>query len=144
MRRQNEGFAIPSDAEWSTYDVILLSSRLGARPNPLQIGNTPSFTTGSSVIRKRSEQVFGGISTYKSASRQEIKHRRDARPPSPFRQFNLSSSGNARANLLLRRRVDEDVKRRQLTVLRYTNVSASKPLGSSAVHTTKEGGRRHA
>ena len=46
----------------------------------------------------------------------------------PFRQFNLSSSGNARANLLLRRRVDEDVKRRQLTVLRYTNVSARKPL----------------
>ena len=38
------------------------------------------------------------------------------------------SAGNARANLLLRRRVDEDVKRRQLTVFRYTNVSASKPL----------------
>jgi hypothetical protein len=35
MRRQKEGFAVPSDAEWSTYDVILLSSRLGARPNPL-------------------------------------------------------------------------------------------------------------
>jgi hypothetical protein len=33
-----------------------------------------------------------------------------------------------RENLILRRRVDEDVKRRQLTVLRYTNVSASKPL----------------
>jgi len=28
----------------------------------------------------------------------------------------------------LRRRVDEDVKRRQLTALRYTNVSAGKPL----------------
>jgi hypothetical protein len=29
--------ALPSlnDTEWSTYDVILLSSRLGARPNPL-------------------------------------------------------------------------------------------------------------
>jgi hypothetical protein len=43
-------------------------------------------------------------------------------------QFNLSSYKHARANSLLRRRVDEDVKRRQLTVLRYTNVSASKPL----------------
>jgi len=39
-----------------------------------------------------------------------------------FRQFNVSSSGNARSNLLLRRRVDGDVKRRQLTVLRYTKV----------------------
>jgi hypothetical protein len=35
MRRQKDGFAVPSDAEWSTYDVIPLSSRLGARPNPL-------------------------------------------------------------------------------------------------------------
>ena len=43
-------------------------------------------------------------------------------------QFNLASSEHARTNLLLRRRVDEDVKRRQLTVLRYTNVSASHPL----------------
>jgi hypothetical protein len=34
---------------------------------------------------------------------------------------------NARANFLLRRRVDEDIKRHQLTVLRHTNVSASKP-----------------
>src|SRR6266700_5412370 len=40
----------------------------------------------------------------------------------------FSSSEHERANLLLRRRVDEDVERRQLTVLRYTNVSASKPL----------------
>jgi hypothetical protein len=40
------------------------------------------------------------------------------------------SSGykHARANLLLQRRVDEDVKRRQLTVLRHPNVSASHPL----------------
>src|SRR5258708_36913793 len=71
MMRQIEGFAIPSDAESSTYDVILLSPRLGARPNPLQIGNTPSFTSGSPVIRKRSEPVFGGISTYKAAWRLE-------------------------------------------------------------------------
>src|SRR6266446_1235493 len=68
---KKEGLLSLGDAEWSTYDVILLSSRLGARPNPLQIGNTPSFTSGSSVIRKRSEPVFGGISTYKSAWRLE-------------------------------------------------------------------------
>src|SRR6202022_3357374 len=38
----------------------------------------------------------------------------EERLPFPFRQFNLSSSEHARANLLLRRRVDEDVKRLQL------------------------------
>ena len=38
----------------------------------LQIGNTPSFATRSSVIRQRSEQVFGGISTYKLASLQRL------------------------------------------------------------------------
>jgi hypothetical protein len=35
MRRQKEGLAVPSDAESSTYDVILLNSRRGARRNPL-------------------------------------------------------------------------------------------------------------
>ena len=43
MRRQKEGFAVPSDAEWSTYDVILLSSRLGARPNPLAFASISAF-----------------------------------------------------------------------------------------------------
>jgi hypothetical protein len=45
-----------------------------------------------------------------------------------FARNDFRGAPNARANLILRRRVDEDVKRRQLTVLRYTNVSASKPL----------------
>jgi len=36
-------------------------SRLGARPNPLANWKHAIFTTGSSVIRKRSDPVFGGL-----------------------------------------------------------------------------------
>ncbi len=32
MRKEKEALLSLSDTEWSTYDVILLSSRLGARP----------------------------------------------------------------------------------------------------------------
>src|SRR5580704_18680289 len=45
-----------------------------------------------------------------------------------FRQFNLWPSEHARANSPSRRRVDEALKLRWLTVLHYTDVSAGKPL----------------
>jgi hypothetical protein len=74
MRRQKEGFAVPSDAEWSTYDVILLSSRLGARPNPLANWKHAIFCYWIVGDPEAIGASFRGISTYKSASRQEIKH----------------------------------------------------------------------
>jgi hypothetical protein len=75
MRRQKEGFAVPGDAEWSIYDVILLSSRLGARPNPLANWKHAIFyywVVGDPGSDRN--QFSAAISTYKSASRQEIKH----------------------------------------------------------------------
>jgi hypothetical protein len=69
MRRQKEGFAVPSDAEWSTYDVILLSSRLGARPNPLANWKHAILYYWVVGDPEAIGVSFRGISIYKSACR---------------------------------------------------------------------------
>jgi hypothetical protein len=69
MRRQKEGFAVPSDAEWITYDVILLSSRLGARPNPLANWKHATFCYWVVGDPEAVGASFRGISTYESACR---------------------------------------------------------------------------
>jgi hypothetical protein len=74
MRRQKEGFAVPSDAEWSTYDVILLSSRLGARPNPLANWKHAIFCYWVVGDPEAIGVSFRGASTYTSASHQEIRY----------------------------------------------------------------------
>jgi hypothetical protein len=72
MRKEKEGFAVPSDTEWSTYEVILPSSRLGARPNPPANWKHAIFYYWVVGDPERSEQVFGGSSTYKLACRQRL------------------------------------------------------------------------
>ena len=67
MRRQKEGFAVPSDAEWSTYDVILLSSLLGARPNPLANWKYAIFCYWVVGDPEAIGASFRGISNFKSA-----------------------------------------------------------------------------
>jgi len=67
MRRQKDGFAVPSDAEWSTYDVIPLSSRLGARPNPLANWKHAIFCYRVVGDPEAIGASFRGISTYKFA-----------------------------------------------------------------------------
>jgi len=57
-----------SDTEWSTYDVILLSSRLGGRPNPLANWKHAIFYYWVAGDPEVIGASFRGISTYKSAS----------------------------------------------------------------------------
>jgi hypothetical protein len=61
--------ALPSlnDTEWSTYDVILLSSRLGARPNPLENWKHAIFYYWVIGDPEAIGASFRGIKTYKSA-----------------------------------------------------------------------------
>jgi hypothetical protein len=68
MRRQKEGFAVPGDAQWCTYDVIPLSSRPGARPNPLANWKHAIFCYWVVGDPEAIGASFRGISNFKSAS----------------------------------------------------------------------------